>query len=77
MMAIFAFVSPTESHPAGSAATGLLVLVICFIFYFLPTVTAAARHTRNGGIVLLLNLFLGWTIIGWMLAMGWALKDDP
>jgi Superinfection immunity protein len=37
--------------------------------YFLPAIIAAARHTHNSTGILLLNLFLGWTMIGWFVAL--------
>jgi hypothetical protein len=37
--------------------------------YFLPSLIAAARQTHNAIGVFLLNLFLGWTGIGWILAL--------
>jgi len=35
-----------------------------FIFYFLPSIIALARSKRNTLSIFLLNLFLGWTLIG-------------
>jgi hypothetical protein len=49
-----------------------------FIFYFLPSIVALARSKRNTLSIFLLNLFLGWTLIGWVVALVWAAKmDDP
>jgi hypothetical protein len=44
--------------------------------YFLPWITAALRgmHARTG--VCVLNVFLGWTIIGWIAALIWAVSGD-
>jgi len=47
-----------------------------FLFYFLPSILAIARHKRDTTAILLLNLFLGWTAIGWIVALVWALKQD-
>jgi len=47
-----------------------------FVMYFLPTVIALARSKRDIVGILLLNLFLGWTMIGWVVALVWALKTD-
>jgi hypothetical protein len=53
----------------------------CFIFgvalYFLPAIIAAARHTHNATGILLLNLFLGWTMIGWLVALLMAISSMP
>jgi len=47
-----------------------------FVIYFLPTIVALVRHKRNVVSILLLNLFLGWTLIGWIVALGWASTLD-
>jgi hypothetical protein len=45
--------------------------------YFLPSLIAAARHTHNAAGIFLLNLFLGWTGIGWVVALIIALCSSP
>jgi hypothetical protein len=47
-----------------------------FVMYFLPTIIAFARSKRDTGSILLLNFFLGWTMIGWVVALVWAVKTD-
>ena len=47
-----------------------------FVLYFLPTIIGFARSKRDAGAILLLNFFLGWTAIGWVIALVWALKQD-
>ena len=47
-----------------------------FILYFLPAIVAFARSKRDAGAILVLTLFLGWTAIGWVIALVWALKQD-
>jgi hypothetical protein len=47
-----------------------------FVMYFLPTILAFARNKRDTAAILLLNLFLGWTMIGWVVALVWAVKTD-
>jgi hypothetical protein len=47
-----------------------------FVFYFLPSIIALARSKRNILSIFLLNLFLGWTFIGWVVALVWAVKVD-
>jgi hypothetical protein len=46
------------------------------LMYFLPTILAAARSKRDAGAIFVLNLFLGWTFLGWIVALVWALKHD-
>jgi Superinfection immunity protein len=47
-----------------------------FVMYFLPTIIAFARSKRDTTSILLLNFFLGWTMIGWVVALVWAAKND-
>jgi Superinfection immunity protein len=47
-----------------------------FLFYFLPSIVAAARSKRDLASIFVLNLLLGWTAIGWVIALIWALKVD-
>jgi Superinfection immunity protein len=45
--------------------------------YFLPSLVAAARQTHNATGIFLLNLFLGWTGIGWIIALLLAICSSP
>jgi hypothetical protein len=47
-----------------------------FLMYFLPSLIALARSKRDLRSIFLLNLFLGWSIIGWIVALVWAAKHD-
>jgi hypothetical protein len=57
-----------------------LVGVTVFIgleIYFAPTTIAHYAKKRNFGAILFLNLALGWTLVGWVVAMVWAMaKED-
>lgn len=44
--------------------------------YFLPTILAAARGNRSTMGVGLLNFFAGWTLVGWVIALIWALCGE-
>jgi len=44
--------------------------------YFLPSILAFARSKRDTTAIVLLNFFLGWTMIGWVVALVWAVKTD-
>jgi T4 superinfection immunity protein len=47
-----------------------------FVMYFLPSILALARSKRDLVGIVLLNFFLGWTMIGWVVALVWAVKTD-
>lgn len=50
---------------------GFLLLLAAGFFYFLPAVVA--RKHRQASAIFLLNLFTGWTLIGWLAALIWAM----
>jgi hypothetical protein len=49
-----------------------MLIWIIFSLYFLPTIVAGARGHHNTGSIFILNLFLGWTFIGWIIALAIA-----
>jgi len=53
---------------SNSSAFAVLIVVL----YFVPTLIASSRKTTNRGSVGFINLFLGWTFIGWWVALGLA-----
>lgn len=53
-----------------------LVLLILVVPYFLPSLIAFLRKRTNLAAVFALNLFLGWTFIGWVVSLVWALSKD-
>jgi Superinfection immunity protein len=52
---------------------GVAVFMLALIAaYWAPTVIAAQRGISNSGSVAIVNLFLGWTFIGWVVALAMA-----
>jgi hypothetical protein len=54
---------------------GLLMMaagVFALGIYFLPTIIALFRAYRFGWPIFFVNLFFGWTLIGWVGALVWA-----
>ncbi|MEE9247594.1 MAG: superinfection immunity protein [Dehalococcoidia bacterium] len=54
----------------------LVVVLIALAVYFLPAFVAKGRKKQNAGAIFVLNLLLGWTIIGWVIALIWAITVD-
>ena len=59
------------SSGGGAAAFGFILLAG---LYFLPTIVATTRKVRHQGSVVVINLFLGWTLIGWVVALSMACR---
>jgi hypothetical protein len=43
--------------------------------YFLPSILGFARQHRNAWWIFTVNLVTGWTVIGWVAALVWALTN--
>jgi len=50
----------------------LLFLLLLFPLYFLPTLVSRRRNCKAHYGILVINLFLGWTFVGWVAALAWA-----
>ncbi|GGG92598.1 MAG TPA: superinfection immunity protein [Oceanicaulis sp.] len=48
------------------------ILVLILVGHFLPTLIALLRGHHNGFAIFLTNLLLGWTVIGWVVALIWS-----
>lgn len=48
-------------------------LLFFLALYFLPSLIAGGRHLHERVPITMLNLFLGWTFIGWVVALIWAI----
>jgi hypothetical protein len=42
----------------------------------IPAIVASCRHHNATGAIIVLNIFLGWTFIGWVIALVWASTND-
>ena len=59
----------------GAATVVLGMLAVAAVgLYFLPSIVATGRQTPHWLTVFLLNLFLGWSVIGWVVAMVMACR---
>ena len=50
--------------------------LIVVLFFFGPMAVAISRRHKNRYPIILVNLFLGWTVIGWFIALVWAWTDN-
>jgi cytochrome c biogenesis protein CcdA len=75
---------PLQPTPVllATGVGGLFLLVLIGIgigLYFLPTVVALNRAHHQLPAILIVNFFLGWTFLGWVvaLAMAFTAVDTP
>ncbi len=56
-----------------SPEVAYLVMVLLWVVYFIPAVVAFLRAHQSKVAILTLNILLGWTGIGWIVALVWSL----
>ena len=63
--------------PRGFVILLVVGVALGLVFYTLPTLLAWALGAIHWRGIALLNLLLGWTVLGWIAALLWALFDRP
>jgi hypothetical protein len=43
--------------------------------YMIPTTIALVRNRPNTSTIALINILVGWTVVGWIIALVMSLKD--
>lgn len=59
---------PSAAHEIG----GLFALLVVLSLYLLPWIISKIRNHHNSGAIFVLNLFLGWTFLGWIGSLIWS-----
>jgi len=55
----------------------ITTVLFAFIFsYFFPAIIAYVKNLPNKHRIFKLNLLLGWTIIGWIIALAKAVDEE-
>jgi len=52
-----------------------MFIAVLFV-YLLPSLIAAQQKKKNSTAIFVLNIFLGWTLIGWIVSLVWAVTKD-
>lgn len=55
---------------------GLILLIILALAYFTPSIVAGSRGHGNVTPIVLVNIFLGWTVLGWFAALVWSTTNN-
>jgi len=54
----------------------IIFLLFLLALYFVPAIVAMSRDHKNKIAILALNIFIGWTLIGWVVALVWSLTKE-
>ena len=65
------------AQSGGADALGALIWIAVIVAYWVPTIVAVIRHVPNAGSVAVVDGLLGWTVIGWVVALAMACRSKP
>lgn len=61
-----------EHTSALTAPAHLILFILALWIYFVPTAIALHRNCNATGWIIAVNTLLGWSVLGWIVALGWA-----
>ncbi len=77
---LVAYLTKVKTRGEGEAAVGTAMVggLLCFglLFYFIPTIVAVLRSHPNTAPIVIVNLFLGWSLVGFAVALAWAFTNN-
>lgn len=59
----------------GTNIAASLVVTAGLFFYLLPAMIASIRQVDRAGAIIVINVIFGWTVLGWIAALLWAITD--
>jgi len=60
-----------------SDSANTILALLLFAIYMLPSMIAHNEKRDNEKRIFMVNLLLGWTVIGWFIALAWAMSAPP
>ncbi len=70
-------IDPATRYSGGGLPKGGVMIVVLAALYILPSLLAWQRQSSRIKKIVLINLLLGWTVIGWIVAMVLTFAWEP
>jgi hypothetical protein len=67
----------TGAYTGGGIPKGFVMVIACFGVYILPSMLAWKRGSSRKWKITVINLLLGWTVIGWIVSMVLTYAYEP
>lgn len=58
----------------SSVLLGFVLYALIVLIYFIPSFIAAKRNHHQFGPIVVINILLGWTLLGWAAALAWSVS---
>lgn len=55
----------------------VIFVLLSLIFYMIPSIISGKRNTKHFGMICFINVVFGWTVLGWIAALVWAVVEGP
>jgi hypothetical protein len=68
---------PSSEANAIAKLVGPLFFIFAPALYLLPTYEGFKNNAHNLTSIALVNIFLGWSLVGWLVALIWAINKSP
>lgn len=59
----------------GTILAALVLVSLLTALYLVPVMVGVARHAPDLGSIAVINILLGWTFVGWVLALALAMRS--
>ena len=68
----------TQPHRSSTAHLVIAwIVAVLTVGYMLPWAIAATRNKSNTAAIALINLLLGWSLVGWVVALVMSVSSEP
>jgi hypothetical protein len=64
--------SPEPALGSENRKKKIVGVVLALALYLIPTIIAVSKKMPNVGSIIVINVFLGWTFVGWIVALAMA-----
>jgi heme/copper-type cytochrome/quinol oxidase subunit 4 len=64
-----------HGQAAADTVIGFALAAGAVALYLLPSIVAMHSGAPNQGTIVVVNVFLGWSVIGWIVALAMAVAD--
>ncbi len=59
----------------GDLVAGFAALIFVLFIYLIPWIVAASREHPHKASIAIVNIFFGWTLLGWVACLAWAVGN--
>jgi len=60
----------------STSTDGAFWFFVMMFIYFIPAIVAHYKEHTKESSIMVVNLFLGWTFLGWVIALAWAVSES-